>query len=110
MKQRLKAAILASRAYMDTLGTQYASTVSTPEELALFDAFKTAQAGYMAAQDEVLAAAPDAKSRDEAVKKIGQQLYPEFATAGSAAGAMLEFQKAEAATATSLITAAVVGA
>jgi methyl-accepting chemotaxis protein WspA len=110
MKQRLKAAILASRAYMDTLNTQYGPTVSTPEELALFDAFKAAQAGYMSAQDEVLAAAPDAKGRDEGVKKISQQLYPEFATAGSAAGAMLESQKAEAATATGLITAAIVGA
>jgi methyl-accepting chemotaxis protein WspA len=106
IKQRLKAAILSSRAYMDTLGTQYAPSVSTPDELALFDAFKAAQAGYVAAQDEVLAAS-DAKSRDEGVKRISQQLYPEFATAGSAAGAMLDHQKAEAAGATGSASASV---
>lgn len=110
MKERLKAAILASRAYMDTIGTQYASYVSTPGEQALFDAFKAAQVGYVAAQDEVLAAASDVKSRDEGVKRISQQLYPEFATAGSAAGAMLDSQKAEAAEASGAINASVHGA
>src|SRR6267154_323672 len=41
-KQKLSAAILASRAYMDTLATEYVSTIHEPSDQTQFDAYASA--------------------------------------------------------------------
>ena len=106
-KEKLHAAILASRAYLDTLISDYTSTISQPADRDLFAAFRGAEEVYRSTQDGVLKAGLDAKaSRDEVVKKISAELYPEFAKAQSAAGAVMDFNKATLVDSTDRIVAA----
>jgi len=58
-KQTLQTAILATRAYLDTLISEYEATINTPAEKALFDSYKSAENLYKAAQDAVLKAGLD---------------------------------------------------
>jgi methyl-accepting chemotaxis protein WspA len=103
-KQKLKAAILASRAYLDTLATRYAGTVARQADRELFAAYKTAVDLYRLEQDGVLKAGLDGKgSRDDTVNRISAQLEPEFARAQSAATALVDFNKAQVVDATSQI-------
>ena len=71
-KQRLQAAILASRGYTKTLLGQYGAGISTPEEKQLFESFKSAQDLYAAAQDEILAIGMDSNSRSEE-RRVGKE-------------------------------------
>jgi methyl-accepting chemotaxis protein WspA len=110
-KQKLKAAILASRGYLDTLTTDYAATIHVPAEQALLDEYKTTVDAYRAVQDGILASGVDAKTtRDENVKRISAELYPEFAKAQSAAGALVDYNKNEVIESTHQISAAADGA
>jgi methyl-accepting chemotaxis protein WspA len=96
-KQTLHTAILASRASLDALATEYATTVNEPADQSLFDAYKSAVAEYRVSQDGVLKAGLDAKtSRDANVKRLSDELYPEFTKAQSAARAMVNYNKAQA--------------
>jgi methyl-accepting chemotaxis protein WspA len=110
-KQKLQAAILASRAYLDTLITEYATSITTPADRDLFDAFKSAEDLYRTAQDAILKAGLDAKTnRDESMKRISAELYPEFAKAQSAAGAVADYNKTEVVESTGQIVASAAGA
>ena len=81
-KQKLQAAILASRAYLDTLITDYATSITSTPDRELYESYKGAVEVYRTVQDSVLKAGFDAKSsREENVKKISADLYPEFAKA-----------------------------
>ena len=106
-RQNLQAAILTSRAYMVTLAEQYGALITTQAERALFESFKSAQALYVSAQDEVLASGLDPKRRGEVVKKISTELYPEFEKTGVAAGALVDRNKDEAGDSTKLISESV---
>jgi methyl-accepting chemotaxis protein WspA len=110
-KQKLQAAILASRGYLDTLATQYAGTIAHEADQQLFAAYKTAEDTYRAEQDGALKMGLDGKaSRDDNVKRISAQLYPEFAKAQSAATAVVDFNRAEVVEATSQISTSVAAA
>ena len=106
-KQKLQAAILASRDYTKTLFEQYGATISTPEERQLFESFKGAQDLYAAAQDELLAIGMDAKGQEQLIKRIDADLYPKFEEAQAVAGAVVEYNKTAADESTRLITEAV---
>jgi len=110
IKQKLKAAVLASRDYTNTLIAQYEATISTPEERQLFETFKSAQDLYAAAQDEILATGMDSKSREQVVKRIDTDLYPKFATAQAAARAVVDANNEAAGESPRLITEAVLRA
>jgi methyl-accepting chemotaxis protein WspA len=107
VKQKLQAAILASREYTKTLLAQYAATINSPAEQNLFDSFSSAQDHYVSAQDEVLKAGLNPKGRNEVVERIGADLYPKFETAQAAAEAIVDHNKTEADDSTRRITEAV---
>ena len=110
-KQKLQTAILASRAYLDTLTTEYESTIHQPADRELFGTYKSAVESYRAKQDDVLKAGREAKANsEEIVKKISAELYPEFAAAQSAAGAVTDYNKVAMLEATERIVAAALGA
>jgi methyl-accepting chemotaxis protein WspA len=109
-RTNLHAAILASRAYMATLVEQYSGLIRTQTGRELFESFKSAQALYTSAQDEVLAAGLDPKSREKIVESISAQLYPEFEKTGAAAGAMVDHNKDQAGDSTRLISESVLRA
>ena len=106
-KQKLKAAILASRDYTKTLLEQYGAGIGTPEERQLSESFKSAHDLYAAAQDEILAIGMDSKGQDQVVTRIDADLYPKFEEAQAVAGAVVEFNKTAADDSTRLITQAV---
>jgi methyl-accepting chemotaxis protein WspA len=110
MRQKLQAVILASRAYMVTLVGLQSGLTSTKEGNELLQSFNAAQALFVLAQDEVLAAGVDPKSRGDVVKKISAQLYPEFEKTGAAAGALVDHNKDSAADSTRLIAESVLRA
>ena len=56
VKQKLQAAILASREDTKTLLAEYSQHVNVAGERELFESFKAAEAAYESAQDDVLAA------------------------------------------------------
>lgn len=94
-KQTLQAAILANRAHQGTLMTGYATTISTPADQDLFDAYKRAENIYQMVQDGLLTTGLDAKTNhDEGVRKLSAELSPEFAKGQSAARALVEFNRA----------------
>jgi methyl-accepting chemotaxis protein WspA len=107
IRQRLHAAILASRDYTTTLVTQYAATIKTPEEGDLLESFKSAREGYTSAQDVVLAAGLTSKGRDELFKRIESDLHPAFEAAQAAAEAVVEHNKVAGDESMRLITEAV---
>jgi methyl-accepting chemotaxis protein WspA len=110
-KLKLSAAILASRAYLDTLATQYVSTVHEPSDQTQFDAYASAVELYRSAQDGVLKAGLDPKTtRDQIAKRISADLYPEFAKAQSGATAMVDYNKAHAVELTERIATSAAGA
>jgi methyl-accepting chemotaxis protein WspA len=95
-KQKLQASILASRAYLDRLATDYAATITTPVDQNMFDAYRSAVDVYRKAQDGVLKAGLDAKAnRDESVRRFSAEIAPPFAKAQSAAQALVDYNKAE---------------
>ena len=110
IRTSLRAAILTSRAYMVTLVEQYNGLIRTQTGRELFESFKSAQALYTSAQDEVLAAGLDPKSRGIVVERISAQLYPEFEKTGAAAGAMVDHNKDQAGDSTKLISESVLRA
>jgi len=107
VKEKLKAAILASRAYLDTLNTAYTATIRVPEDQALFDAYRLAQDAYRSVQDVVLAAGLDPKTanREETVKRISAELYPEFAKTQAAGTALSDYNNTQLVDATQGIVA-----
>jgi methyl-accepting chemotaxis protein WspA len=107
MREKLRAAILESRVYAETLVEQYGVTTRSPAEIELIDAFKRDQAVYTSEQDKILKAGLDPKHREEIVKEINEDLYPAFEKAQSAAEAVADFNKTEAAGSTQMITEAV---
>src|SRR5713101_8204361 len=70
MRQTLRAAILESRSYAETLASQYVARINAPAELEMFTTFKGAQEVYASAQDRVLTAGLDPKRREEVVKTV----------------------------------------
>jgi len=91
-KQKVEAAILASRAHLDALITGYATTIKTAIDQELFDAYKGAEQLYRIAQDDVLKAGLDAKaSRNDSIPKVSAQLSPAFTKAQSAAAAIVDY-------------------
>jgi methyl-accepting chemotaxis protein WspA len=110
LRTNLQAAILTSRAYMVTLLEQYSGLIRTQAGRELFESFKSAQALYVSAQDEVLAAGLDPKSRGKVGERISAQLYPEFEKTGAAAGAMVDHNKDQAGDSTRLISESVLRA
>jgi methyl-accepting chemotaxis protein WspA len=103
---KLQEAILASRAYLDTLNTAYIATLHTPADHELYDAYRSAQESYGAAQDIVLTTGMDAKNnREETVKRISADLYPEFAKTQAAGRALVESDKEQLVEATGYIVA-----
>jgi methyl-accepting chemotaxis protein WspA len=106
-KQKLRAAILAGRDYTKSLLDQYEPLNDTPEEQSLFAALEKAQSAYTEAQDHALTSDLDTKSRDEVTKRIGADLYPQFAAAQAAAEALVEYNKTATADATRQIAEAV---
>ena len=82
-----------------------------PAEKALFDSYKSAENLYKVAQDAVLKAGLDPKaSRDENVKRISDQLYPEFAEGPVRRGAMADYNKTEVVDSTQRIVASAASA
>jgi methyl-accepting chemotaxis protein WspA len=110
MRATQHAAILASRAYLVTLAEQYRGLIRTQTGRDLFESFKSAEAEYVSAQDEILTAGLDVKSRGEVVKRINAQLFPEFEKTGAAAGAMIDHNKDQARESTRLIAESVLRA
>jgi methyl-accepting chemotaxis protein WspA len=110
VRQKLQAAILASRTYTKTLLVQYAPRITSSAEQGLFDAFASAQDQYAAVQDEVLTTGLTMKSRDELAKRISAELYPTFETAQAAAEALVDHNKTEADDSTRLTADAVMRA
>jgi len=102
-REKLRQAILTSRDYSTSLLEQYEALNDTPAERELFSALKTAQARYSEAQDRVLSGNADQKSRIDEPKRIGSELYPQFAAAQAAAEALVDHNKTETADATKLI-------
>ena len=98
LRTNLQAAILTSRAYMETLAEQVQRVDQTPAQRELLESFKNTQARYASAQDEVLAAGLDPNRRGEIAKKISAQLYPEFEKTGAAAGALVDTTSASQST------------
>jgi methyl-accepting chemotaxis protein WspA len=93
-RQKLHAAIMASRAYLDTLISDYSATMTTSDDRELLNEYNGSVAVYRTVQDAVLNAGLDTKTnRDENVKRMSTELYPEFAKAQSAAGALLDYNK-----------------
>jgi methyl-accepting chemotaxis protein WspA len=93
-KQKLQAAIIASRTHLDALVDAYATTLETPEDRGLFDALKGAVTRYRTAQDGLLAAGLDSTmKRDENVKRLGADLRPEFAKVEAAEGALADYNR-----------------
>jgi methyl-accepting chemotaxis protein WspA len=110
-KQKKQAAMLASRADLDTQAKAYAATITSSADRELFDAYKSAAAAYNAVQDLILQAGLDAKTtRDESARRISAELDPEFVKAQSAARALLDYNKAEVVQSTNRIVAAAAGA
>ena len=110
-KQNLQAAILATRTYMDTLISEYAATINLPAERDLLGAYKSAEALYKTAQDGVLKAGLDSKTnRDENVRRISTEVYPEFEKTQSAGGALVDYEKAQLVASTHLIAASAASA
>jgi methyl-accepting chemotaxis protein WspA len=103
-KQKLRAAILASRDYTRSLLDQYESLDGTPDVHELFAALKKAQSAYTEAQDRALTSDLDTKTRDEVTKRIRTDLYPQFAAAQSAAEALVDYNKTATADATRQIS------
>jgi methyl-accepting chemotaxis protein WspA len=106
-KEKLKTAILASRAHLDTLDARYVTTIRLPADQALFDSYRLAENSYRSVQDVVVAAGLDAKttSREEIVKRIGAELSPEFAKIQSAATAIVDYNNTQLVEATQRIVA-----
>ena len=78
-----------------------------PADQALFDSYRLAEDSYRSVQDAVLAAGLDPKtaSREETVKRIGAELYPEFAKIQSAATAIVDYNNTQLVEATQRIVA-----
>ena len=108
-KQKLQTGILASRDYRKKLIEQYSAVASSdsPDEAGFLDTFKTAQDQYDSTQDAILAIGRDPKNREEVARRIGADLYPTFDAAQSAAGVVVDHNKAQTDQSTGLITAAV---
>jgi methyl-accepting chemotaxis protein WspA len=95
-KATLQTAILASRVDIDRLMNQYSSTPGAQSDRELVEAYRSATAAYRAAQDEILRMGMDAKqNRDDLVKSINVDLNPPFATARSAAVALVDRTKSD---------------
>src|SRR5471032_472898 len=93
-KQKLHAAIIASRTHLDALMDAYAGTDTTPGETTLFEALKGSVVRYRTAQDGLLAAGLDSTmKRDENVKRLGAELQPEFAKVQAAAAALADYNR-----------------
>jgi methyl-accepting chemotaxis protein WspA len=93
-KQKLREAILASRAHIDALMDSYSSTPSTEEERTLFDVLKSTVARYRTAQDGLLAAGLEPTvNRDDTVKRLGAELQPEFVKVEAAEGAVADYNR-----------------
>ena len=106
-KQKLKAAILASRDYRKTLLGRFDEKINTPEERQLFESFKNAHDLYAAAQDEILAIGLDVKGQDQVVRRISADLYPKFQEAEAVAETVVEYNRTAADESTRLIAQAV---
>ena len=110
-KQRLQAAIVASRAQLTAIDTQYATTITTPPDHDLFDAYTNAEDLYRKAQDDILSAGLDPKSnRDENIQRISATLSSRFASAQAAAGALVAYNRGEVLGSTNQIVASAAGA
>ena len=111
-KAKLKTAILASRAYLDTLNAAYLATIHTPDDRALFDAFRGEQDAYRSAQDLVLTAGSDQKTAngEETMKQISAELYPRFAKAQSAGTALVDYNNGQLTSAMERIVASAASA
>jgi methyl-accepting chemotaxis protein WspA len=110
-KQKLQAAILASRGYLDTLISGYEASVSVPADRELLDTYKNAEDLYRTAQDGILKAGVEAKTnRDDSVRRVSSELYPEFAKAQSAATALVDYNKTDVVDSTHRIVASAAGA
>ena len=106
-REKLKTAILASRSGLDTLNASYVATILLPDDQALFDVYRLAQDSYRSVQDAVLATGLDAKatSREETVKRISAEFYPEFAKTQSAGAAIVDYNNRQLVNATQRIAA-----
>ena len=110
-RQKLQEAVLASRARLDALVTEYARTIFTPADQELFETYKNAQNRYLRAQDELLKLGLDPKkSREDVVKKIDADVDPEFAKSQAAAEAVVSHNRNAAHESTQLIVVSVLGA
>ncbi len=95
-KRQLQTAILAARTHLETLIAEFTPTLTMPAERPLLDAYRSAEGNYRMAQDGILTAGLDPKAnREENVKSIAAELYPEFEKTQSAAKVLVDFNKAE---------------
>jgi methyl-accepting chemotaxis protein WspA len=110
-KRKSQTAIMANRAHLDTLTGKYAAIITVPTERELFESYKSAVVLYRAMQDDVLQSGLDANAnRDEVVRKISVELYPEFARTQAAATVLVDYNKAEVVASTDKIVSAAAGA
>jgi methyl-accepting chemotaxis protein WspA len=106
-KQKARSGILESRAYTETIITQYTATITSPDEQALFESFKAARDQYLLAQDSILVIGLDPKRREEAIKAIDTSLLPAFDKAQTLVEAIVDQNRTEVTVSTRLIDAAV---
>jgi methyl-accepting chemotaxis protein WspA len=105
-KDKLRTAILASRAYLDTIISRYEGTITNPADRDLVGAFRKATDSYRAVQDAILKTGMEPReNRDELVKRLSIELYPEFATSQAAAVALVNQTKADVMESTAWIVA-----
>jgi len=109
-KQELQTAILASRAYLDKLGTDYVGTINEPADREQYAAYTTKVAAYRVVQDRLLQAALEAKaSRDEGGRRLAE-LSSAFAGVQTAANVLMDYNKAQLVASTEHIVASTAGA
>ena len=106
IRQKLHAAILASRDYTTTLLAQFAATISTPEERQLLESFRPAQ-DLLVGTGQTPGLWRASKGREELIAGIDADLYPAFEEAQSAAAALVDHNKEAADASTQSITDAV---
>ena len=113
-RERLRAAVLVSRTYLDSLVAEYASTLRKAEDQALLNAYESGVQAYRTAQDRLLEAARNVNAApDDNLKRLSAELYPTFARAQSAAEALEDYTRNQVVESThriaTLATAAKVG-
>jgi len=110
-KAQLRTGVLASRAYLDTLLAEYAGTLTAQSDKDEVEAYRRAEEKYRTVQDGILTSGLDPKqNRDETVKRMSAELYPEFATAQVAAVALVDQTKSDVVASTDHIEASANGA